>query len=428
VLCVAIATAARFGLGLIESGLVPFATYFPAVLVSALFFGVEAGIAATVLSIIAAWWLFVEPQFRFTPVSARDVVNLGIFVAVNAIIIWMAQSLRNARAQLLTSVETSSTLTAIVSYSGDAIVGFAMDSTVTSWNASAEQLFGYSADEIIGKPLSALVPPERQEEPKRMFPRSSSGEILKFETQRLKKSGERVDVAVSTGPIVSAEGKVVGVSAIFSDISGRKQREQHLDFVLRELSHRAKNLLAVVQAIARQTARQSESPQDFERRFGDRLQALAHSQDILVEREWRGATLEELVNTQMTPFAEVKSRVVTAGPSVLLPPQAAEKIGIALHELSTNAVKHGALSVPAGSVTVSWVLEIKDDKSDQLRIEWREQNGPPVTQPVREGFGTVVMTRLVPTALNATAQIDYNPQGLVWTLVMPLANAASAAA
>src|SRR5262249_5437204 len=142
------------------------------------------------------------------------------------------------------------------------------------------------------------------DEPKRMFPRSSAGEILKFETQRLKKSGERIDVSVSTGPILSKDGRIIGVSAIFRDISGRKQNEQHLDFVLRELSHRAKNLLAVIQAIARQTARAAESPQDFERRFGDRLQALAHSQDILVEHDWRGATLEELVNTQMTPFTE----------------------------------------------------------------------------------------------------------------------------
>src|SRR5690606_19938148 len=110
---------------------------------------------------------------------------------------------------------------AIVSYSGDAIVSFGLDSKVRSWNSSAEKLFEYRAEEVIGRPLSDLVPPERAEEPGRMFPRSSSGEILKFETQRLTKSGKRIDVTVSTGPILSTDGQIVGVSAIFHDISER---------------------------------------------------------------------------------------------------------------------------------------------------------------------------------------------------------------
>lgn len=264
------------------------------------------------------------------------------------------------------------------------------------------------------------MPPERADEPKQLFPRSSAGEILKFETQRMHKSGKRIDVTISTGPIRSFDGTIVGVSAIFHDITDRKQHEQHLNFVLRELSHRAKNLLTVIQAIARQTARQAASPQDFERRFGERIQALAQSHDILVEHEWRGATLQELVTTQLSPFAEVRSRVVTDGPEVLLAPRAAEKIGIALHELATNAMKHGALSVPAGSVNVSWVLQVKDGKPDRLHFEWREQGGPAVSPPHHEGFGTVVVTRLVPVSLDATANLDFHPQGLTWTMTMPM--------
>lgn len=417
---VAVAAAARFGLGFVEPNLVPFATYYPAILLATLFGGLAVGIFSVLLSVVLSWWLFLWPAFAFWPIAEHDIVNLAIFACVGAIIVWTAEILRRTRAQLLATLEAGSERTAIISYSGDAIVGFALDSTVKSWNDSAERLFGYRAEEIIGRPLSALVPPELADEPKRMFPRSSSGEILKFETQRMKKSGERVDVTVSTGPILSSDGRIVGVSAIFHDITERKHHEQHLDFVLRELSHRAKNLLTVVQAIARQTARQSANPQDFERRFGERLQALAQSHDILVERNWRGATLADLVNTQLTPFAEIRTRVVTEGPNVMLAPRAAEKIGIALHELATNAMKHGALSVPAGAVKVSWVLEAKDGKPDHVRFEWREHGGPPVSPPTREGFGTIVVTRLVPTALDATARLEFLPQGLTWTLLMPL--------
>ncbi len=419
-ICVVIAAAVRLGLGRLDANLIPFATFYPAILLATLHGGAAAGVFSVVLSTVLGWWLFVPPAFQFVPITARDVINVSIFVCVGGIIVWTAESLRRTRAQLIKMLEASSELTAIVSYSGDAIVGFGLDGTVRSWNASAEQLFGYRADEIVGRPLSALVPPERQDEPKQMFPRSSSGDILKFETQRLHKSGKRIDVTVSTGPIRSIDGRIVGVSAIFHDITDRKQREQHLNFVLRELSHRAKNLLTIVQAIARQTARQATNPQDFERRFGERLQALAQSQDVLVEREWRGATLQELVTTQLSPFAEVKNRVVTEGPDVMLAPRAAEKIGIALHELATNSIKHGAWSVPAGSVNVSWVVEVKDGAAERLRLEWREHGGPTVSPPSREGFGTIVVTRLVPTSLEATASLDFHPQGLAWTLTMPM--------
>ena len=418
--CVAIATAVRFGLGLINPAVVPFATYYPAILLATLYGGVAAGIVSLVVSMVVSWWMFLAPAYAFFPLSNRDVINLLIFTAVGAVIIWTTQMLRRVRARLLEHLAASSERNAIVSYSGDAIIGFSIDGTITSWNASAEQLLGYRADEIIGQPLSKLVPPERADEPQRNFPKSSSGEILKFDTQRMAKSGERIDISITTGPIRDEDGNIVGVSAIFHDNRDRKEREQHLNFVLRELSHRAKNLLTIIQAIARQTARAAASPQDFERRFGERLQALAQSHDILVEREWRGATLNDLIASQLAPFAEVKTRVAAEGPSVMLTPRAAEKIGIALHELATNAIKHGALSNPAGSVNVSWVLEVEGGTPQRLRLEWRERDGPAVSPPSREGFGTVVVTRLVPTQLEGTASLDFHPQGLAWTFTMPM--------
>jgi len=292
---------------------------------------------------------------------------------------------------------------------------------VRSWNTGAERLFGYRADEIIGQPLSVLVPPEKQDEPNRLFPRSSSGEFLYFDTQRMTKDGRRINVSVSTGPIRSATGKITGVSAIFRDITDRKKREEHLTFVMRELSHRAKNLLAVIQAIARQTGRQTASVEDFEQRFIARLQALAHSHDVLLRQEWRGGTFDDLIKSQLMPFAEVSSRVTTSGPDLLLPPRAVEQIGIALHELATNAVKHGALSLTGGSVKVEWAIEPTSD-GKVLRVAWSEHGGPPVSPPSHEGFGHAVVKRLVPIALNGSATLDFPVEGIRWTLVVPAAD------
>src|SRR5207237_6755026 len=128
--------------------------------------------------------------------------------------------------------------------------------------------------------------------------------MLQFETVRIGKAGKRIDVSISTGPIRSRSGQIIGVSAIFHDITARKRREEHINFVLRELSHRAKNLLAVVQAIARQTGRQATSWQDFEQRFTARVQSLAQSHDVLVKQDWRGSSLDDLVASQLAPFAE----------------------------------------------------------------------------------------------------------------------------
>jgi PAS domain S-box-containing protein len=421
VLGAALATLVRIGLGQIYADLVPFATYYPAILFVTFVGRVAAGTVTLALSGIMAWWLFISPQYTFFPIATNDAINLSIFTLVGGVIIWTAENLRRTRQQLMQNLEAASQLTAIVSYSGDAIVGFGLDRTIKSWNAGAERLFGYRADEIIGQPLGALVPPDKVDEPKRLFPRSSSGELLHWETVRMGKAGRRIHVSISTGPIRSPNGEITGVSAIFQDITDRKQREEHINFVMRELSHRAKNLLAVIQAIARQTGRQSTSITDFEQRFAARLQSLAHSHDILLKREWRGATLDELVTSQLEPFADAGSRVTAKGPELLLPPRTVEQIGIAMHELATNAVKHGALSVPAGSVSVSWAIEADDAGVQRLRIEWQERGGPTVTPPTKEGFGHAVLKRLVPTTLEGTATLHYPPGGIVWTVTVPAA-------
>ena len=207
------------------------------------------------------------------------------------------------------------------------------------------------------------------------------------------------------------------------DISERKAREKHIEFLMRELSHRSKNLLAVVQAIAGQTARYSDSMNEFQTRFSQRLHAMARAQDLLVARNWEGAQLVDLVRSQMAPFTEdVSERIEMSGPELDLRPDAVHSITLALHELATNAAKYGALSVPDGRVAVSWQLANADADGPRFRMSWRERSGPPVSAPDRKGFGHVVIADMVGNALRGNVDLRFEPDGLRWTLDAPAAS------
>jgi PAS domain S-box-containing protein len=201
-------------------------------------------------------------------------------------------------------------------------------------------------------------------------------------------------------------------SGVDIDITERKAQEAHLRVVMGELLHRSNNLLMVVQGLAQQTARSSASLTDFVPVFSARLQGLAQSSTLLAREDWRGVALDELVAAQVAPFAAAE-RFELSGPKVILTPKAVQNLGLALHELGTNAVKYGALSVPAGRVRVNWAIE-----GDSLRVVWKEQGGPPVPPPRRQGFGRVVAEQLLSTALGATVDTNFATDGLEWTLVM----------
>src|SRR6266404_5345935 len=211
--------------------------------------------------------------------------------------------------------------------------------------------------------------------------------------------------------------------ALSADVATRKRHEDHVEFVLRELSHRSKNLLAVVQGMARQVARQTENFKDFDAAFSTRLRAFADTHDLLVTRSWRGADIRDLVRTQLIPFIESKGdRLTSDGPSLMLTPIASEQIGLALHELGTNAAKHGAFSVPTGTVTVRWQLENDGPDKGHLRIGWMERGGPAVNGFQTNGFGYMMITKIVPLSLQGRASLELESEGLRWTLVVPANN------
>ena len=208
--------------------------------------------------------------------------------------------------------------------------------------------------------------------------------------------------------------------ALSADVAVRRRHEEHVNFVMRELSHRSKNLLSIVQSMANQVARQTESFDDFCVDFTKRLCAFAETHDLLVTGDWHGADIRDLIRTHLAPFHTLDDEsVIIAGPEVKLNPKAAEQIGLALHELGTNAVKHGALSVPTGLVTIRWDLETDQAHDSVLRITWKEAGGPRVEQPQRQGFGDIVLTEIVPASLRGTALLEFEPEGVKWVLLVP---------
>jgi two-component sensor histidine kinase len=215
------------------------------------------------------------------------------------------------------------------------------------------------------------------------------------------------------------EGRAVRILGTARDITERKMREQHVRVLLRELVHRSKNLLAVVQAMARQTAAGAPSVQEFQRKFGARLQALSMAHDLLVSQDWRGALMHDLVRAQMAYCLDVAKdsvceHALIEGPKIMLKPEAAQNIGLALHELATNALSYGGLSRPEGNISLKWGFE-----DGRLNIEWRESGGPSLAMPPREGFGHKVVKRLVAQALDGEATLSFPPDGLIWTLSIP---------
>jgi len=216
---------------------------------------------------------------------------------------------------------------------------------------------------------------------------------------------------------VGNERRAVSFVGTLADITERKEREEKEHLLMREINHRAKNMLSVVDAIAHQTA--AKNPEDFVARFSQRIQALSANQDLLVRNEWNGVEIEDLVYAQLALFADlIGSRIAAHGPNLRLKAASAQAIGLALHELATNAGKHGALSTDTGRVDISW-----GTAGNTFTMSWTERDGPPVAAPKRRGFGTIVMEAMTERSVDGTVDLDYAPSGMTWRLTCPRANA-----
>jgi two-component sensor histidine kinase len=217
-------------------------------------------------------------------------------------------------------------------------------------------------------------------------------------------------------------GEVLGTTSVAVDISERKASEDQLRLLLRELTHRSKNLLAVIHAIARQTASRTRSIQDFLDRFSARLVAIGASHDLLIADNWTGASLRMLVEQQLSQHSDrFGEQIAIDGEDVMLKPEAVQNLGLALHELATNATKYGSLSRRSGTVNLSWSLEAGND-SQVLSVLWQERGGPTVEKPKRSGFGSLLIESSIP---GARVEREFRPEGLICKIDLPLPRAAA---
>ena len=300
-------------------------------------------------------------------------------------------------------------ITSIVESSEDAIISKDLNGTILSWNDGAGRLFGYAAQEMIGKSVTLLIPPERLDEEPGIIGRIARGERVEhYETIRRRKDGSLVDISLTVSPVKDADGKIIGASKIARDITDRKRAEEQRKLLLFEMKHRIKNTLATVQALAAQTMRSATAEEHAA--FVARLQSLARAHDLLASEQWNHASLSDVIQSALDPFQERhRERFLVEGPNnVWLDSEKSLAMAMNLHELATNSVKYGALSNFSGRISVTWEL-LPYTKPARVKLHWKERGGPPVKPPEHRGFGS----RLLSHALGGDPpQMDFDPRGL----------------
>jgi len=304
----------------------------------------------------------------------------------------------------------------LVELSRDPILIWDFDDGIVEWNRGSEELYGYSRDEALGKSkeqlLSTIVPGSSFTELRTKLNNEGTwtGEI------RHRSKGGREVVVESRIILESVNGRRLALEST-RDITERKLWERRQQLLLAELTHRVKNTLSVVQAIAHQTRRTTSSAEDFVQRFEGRLLALSRAHNLLTDSEWTGADLAALARSQLAPhIPDNPERLRIEGSPVTLPTDIATPFGLVLHELATNAAKYGAFSVPTGTVHLSWTLNLRNNRR-VVGVVWREQGGPPATTPAASGLGSTLIDKGIP---GATVSRDFHASGLICVIEFAL--------
>ena len=317
-------------------------------------------------------------------------------------------------------------LAAIVNSSRDAIFGFSLDDRITSWNTSAERIFGLSTEQVVGEPLNVLLPPNAADAAVTFFASNAGDQRLaEFEMTWVRPDGSTVPLEMCYSPVYDIDGKLTAGRLIARDITERHRATRHAEMMLAELNHRVKNTLATVQAIAQQTAANAPDLKTFNEGFLARLLALSNTHNLLARDAWNGAPLAEIVNSELAPYrhdGEAQgndTRVQLHGDDLNLRPKQALALSMALHELATNAAKYGALSVPHGQVTVAWTSHLLEQRQ-RLHLHWTESGGPAVVTPKRRGFGSRLISDGLPYELDGQVALDFPPGGVTCNIDVPL--------
>lgn len=317
-------------------------------------------------------------------------------------------------------------LAAIVNSSRDAIFGFSLDDRINSWNTSAERIFGLKASQVVGQPLNMLLPAEASAQANAFFcGHARQPQLEDFEMSWTRPDGSSVPLEVSYSPVCDINGETVAGRLIARDITERHRATHHAEMMLAELNHRVKNTLATVQAVAQQTAANAPSLESFNESFLARLLALSNTHNLLAREAWNGAALTAIINNELAPYSDGDElRVQLHGNDLTLLPKQALALSMAIHELATNAVKYGALSVKAGQINIEWTTR-KTVNGLRLHLQWVEVDGPPVAQPKHRGFGTRLISDGLPYELDGQVTLAFLPHGVTCAIDVPLSDGTS---
>jgi PAS domain S-box-containing protein len=315
-------------------------------------------------------------------------------------------------------------LAAIVESSEDAIISKDLNGTIITWNRAAEQLFGYSAAEAIGRSVLILIPDDRQQEEENILTSIRSGRpVARYETWRKRKDGTLVPIALTVSPLRDRSGRIIGASKIARDISDQIRIREHQMLVLNEMSHRVKNVLAVAGGLIGLSARSAQNPKAMARAVQERLGAYSRAHDLTRKTAaaaggTESTTLHTLVHAIVAPYVVEtgeETNVVVEGDDVSIDANTTASLALVLHEFTTNAAKYGALSTPSGRISVT-----TRESGNFFECVWTERGGPAITsRPSRQGFGSVLAVRTVEGQLNGALQVDWQPEGAVISLRIP---------
>jgi PAS domain S-box-containing protein len=302
------------------------------------------------------------------------------------------------------------------------IVELDRDGRVIYANEAECNLVGCSRDDLVGRNFADFTHPDHQEDIA-LFRELVAGtrDSYTIEKRYFRKDGATAWARLSSKAVRDPAGEFLYTVRVVEDVTERKQADARQKLLVDELNHRVKNTLTTVQSIAWQTFRQNLPPEVARERFEARLLALSRTHNLLNESKWEGAALGNILIEELQPYsAGDRKRFALQGPYVHLAPRLAVVLGMAFHELTTNAAKYGALSLPSGSIEVTWRVFSREEGGDPwIRIEWREQGGPPVTPPSRRGFGSRLVSSTVERELAGKLEVRFDPEGLFCAIEVP---------
>jgi len=297
------------------------------------------------------------------------------------------------------------------------------EGNVSSWNSGAEYIEGYREEEIIGQHFSRFYTPEDQQSGLPATALKQAKEKGKYEAEgwRVRKDGSRFWASVVINPIFREEEALVGFAKIVRDFSRRKEAEQHQELLVAELDHRVKNILAQVAVVAVSTRQGSQSVDEFLRSLNGRIQSMAAIHTLLSKSGWQSVGLDALVRNQLAPYA-TDTNLTISGTDIMLSAAEVQAVAKVLHELVTNAAKHGALSISGGRVSVNWDRKSNEDGTN-LSIVWQEFDGPTVKSAAQSSYGTDLIRNLIPHELGGKVDLKLASQGVSCKIEIPIRRA-----